>query len=142
MNERWSKLLKTSIAIVFLLIAIVGYCKILYDSWNSDLFTKLQSGTIIYLGLLSLVIFYMNFKDKLSKLVDDHHLECFMKIFIIVAMILFLANLLWTEFLYWISGKGVYLPVIFSIALSLGLFVATQIINQAYDQKFSQGITK
>jgi hypothetical protein len=117
------------IAIISLIIAAIGLIVLgLISYFSSDLLVKLQIGTIIYLSLLSLGIFYQNHKEKLVTLLPQYRI--IVDNFGYIVFILFAFDLIFSLVTYWMVAHSIYLPIIASSAVAVGLYFANDVFRQ------------
>ncbi|MCX6161938.1 MAG: hypothetical protein NTV87_11500 [Ignavibacteriae bacterium] len=116
------------ISTVLLVIALGGLILVETISLNSNnIVIKVQSGAIIYLTLLSVALFYENYKVKLAEKLKKPWVANFGKLF----FVFFAVGLLGLEITSYLGGNGIYwVPILMSV-LAIGLFFANQAINRS-----------
>lgn len=121
METKWFKWF----GIIFLIIALLGLIMIYIESVKSDnLLVKVQLGSILYLALLSLGLFYENHKNKM---VTYFHRPWIGKLGL-VFVAAFVVDLVWTEYVYWLVANTLNIPLICTACLAVGLYLSGQAI--------------
>ena len=98
-----------------------------YNSLISDnILIKVQSGSIVFLALLSVTLFFENNKIKLAKFLKIPWVGKFGQL----CFVIFILGVISTEVMYIFGSGGFYWPPVFMAALAIGLFFANQAFSR------------
>jgi hypothetical protein len=118
------------VAIISFIIALVGLISLyLVSYFSTELLVKMQIGSILYLALLSVGIFYQNNKEKLTNFLPPQY-GIIVNNFGYAVFVLFALDLLFTLYTYWIITHSIYLPIIAASAVAVGLYFANDVFRQ------------
>jgi hypothetical protein len=108
---------------ILLIIGILGLFYFEYTNLLSpEIKIKLLAESIVYLALLSIVLFYENHKSKLSAWIKAEWIMKYQKLSIFVIVI----GLILIEISSFIANNGPYIAPIFMAAIAVGLFCASK----------------
>jgi hypothetical protein len=114
------------IGILLLIVGIVGLVLFDLDSFSSsNLLVKVQSGSIVFLALLSVGLWFLNNSEKMVIFYKSELVGYIGIVLLIIAGINFVA----VEYVSFMGGLGIFWIPIFMAALALGLFCANRAIN-------------